>query len=244
MSSRHSASFSSSFFHYYHLFYHLQLPPSHQGKFYLGILPLFLHNIFHSCHHLYHLHLTTPQQDECHLVILPLFPHHFFHSCHHLYLLHLPPYQQEKCHVRILPLFTFILYHPCHLSYHLHLPQYQQGKCHPGIQPLFPHNFFILVIFSITYTFLNINRVSVIWALRLFPHSFFHSCHIFYHLHLPPSQQGKCHLVIFPLFPHHLFIPVIFSIIYTFLHINSRSVIWDLCLTYIHHIWRCDLGEC
>ena len=40
------------------------------------------------------------------------------------------------------------------------------------------------------------------------------------------------------------FIAFIFSIIYTFLILNSRSVIWEFCLTFTHHSQICDLGRC
>ena len=90
--------------------------------------------------------------------------------------------------------------------------------------------FFILVIFSTTYTFLNINRGSIIWALCLFFLILFHSCNLLYHLHLPKPHQGKCNMVILPLFIIFFFIPVIFYIIYTFLNINRGRVVWALCL--------------
>ena len=98
---------------------------------------------------------------------LPLFPHHIFHSYHNLYILHLPLSLQGKCHLGILPLFNHHIFHSCRHLYLLHLPPYQQEKFHHGILHIFPCRFFIPVIFSITYTFLHINRGSVIWEFCL-----------------------------------------------------------------------------
>ena len=109
---------------------------------------------------------------------------------------------------------------------------------------------FFPVSFSFLSSFLSFTPSSISTGEVLSGHStsfysfFIYSCHIFYHLHLPQYQQGKCHLVILPLFPHHFFILFVFYIIYTFLHINKRIYIWALCLTYFYHIWRFDIGGC
>ena len=67
-----------------------------------------------------------------------------------------------------MPLFPHPFFHYCYHLYLLHLTSSQQGKCHLGILPHLPHRFFILVIFNIIYTFLYINRGSVIWSFCLF----------------------------------------------------------------------------
>ena len=46
---------------------------------------------------------------------------------------------------------------------------------------------------------------NLLFHTPIFTHHIFHFCFHFYHLHLTPSRQGKCHLCIQPLFPRILF---------------------------------------
>ena len=78
MSSRHSDFFSHHLFNSCHLFYHLHLPTSLQGKCHLGIQYLSPHHYLHSFHHFYNLHFAQFQQGECHQDIRPLLPHLIF----------------------------------------------------------------------------------------------------------------------------------------------------------------------
>ena len=149
-----------------------------------------------------------------------------FYSCHILYQLHLLPYQQGKFHLEILPIFPRHFSHSFHIFYHLHLLIYQQGVFHMGVLPPFPHLIFIFVIYFITHTFININKRGVIVAFWLFFLVIFSL--LSYFLSLTPSsistgEVSSGHSTSFS--SSFFFILVVFSILYTFLHLNKRSFI-------------------
>ena len=152
VSSRHSSYFTSSFVSLLSSF--LPLTPSSIsiGEVSSRYSASFYSSFFNSCHPFYHLHFPPFQQEKCRMGILTLFPHFFF-IIFIISITYTLQYQQGECHMGIMPPSPHNCFHYCQLLYCLHLPPYQHWKCHLGILPLFLIIFFILVTFSITYTF-------------------------------------------------------------------------------------------